>query len=646
MDISKYLDILNIPSYKEKQVELFNCFKDKRDSLGILPTGYGKSVCYILPHLVSKKNVIVISPLIALMEDQNSKLQDKGINTITFNSINTEKYSQYSDLLSGKVTGILYFSPESFSSKINLVEKLLENKSIALFAIDECHCITTWCDFRDGYNNLCVIKNMINKTYKIPIMALTATATRDTIINIIDKLKLDSPQLVKTSFVKDQLNLHFYRKKDIKVNMKVISELIKKHKCKTIIYCKTIKETEIISKYLNKNGIESDFYHSKISNDKKITVQDSFINGDLDIMIATIAFGMGIDVSNIYLIIHYGISKDIESYYQEIGRGGRDGSECFCYLFWAENDFRLNTFFANNISDISLRIKQLEKNKKLEQLICSNGCRMKFIVNYFDEKFNKCGKCDNCLCGNSVKTKSINSIYIYSILKLFIDLNQGFGMTKIMGILYGSNSKAISDKMKTTTSYGIFNKKTSKDYINDIIIKLIDNKYIIRKTSNKVAFYAISPMGIQYYRLRKNKVLKSGSILVDFCKKWVNSRPKPATTSSKKNGNSGTKWTSDQDKKLVELISSNKDIEFISSELKRSKRGIEARIIQVTNENQSREIICDIFPSKEKIKKIIEVYNTIEDNTLLKNIRKEVGKEYSYFDITFAISDYGRNLIK
>ena len=125
MDISKYLNILNIQNYKDKQLELFNCFKDKKDSIGILPTGYGKSICYILPHLVSKKNVIVISPLISLMEDQNSKLQEKGINTITFNSINTEKYSQYPELVQGKITGILYFSPESFTTNSNLIEQLL-----------------------------------------------------------------------------------------------------------------------------------------------------------------------------------------------------------------------------------------------------------------------------------------------------------------------------------------------------------------------------------------------------------------------------------------------------------------------------------------------------------------------------------------
>ena len=203
MDISAYLEQLQIPSLKEKQQDLIYCWIRKEDSIGILPTGYGKSVCYTLPYLIKKgkKNVVVISPLISLMEDQRRGLNEKGIKTITFNStVVFDSYNEESDLVKLKtkqLAAILYFSPESFMKWQSLIKTLLKKRLITLFAIDECHCITNWSDFREDYNNLSIIKDLVNEHYKMSIMALTATATPYTIKQIIHKLKLIEPNILE-----------------------------------------------------------------------------------------------------------------------------------------------------------------------------------------------------------------------------------------------------------------------------------------------------------------------------------------------------------------------------------------------------------------------------------------------------------------
>ena len=353
MDISVYLKQLGFSKLKDKQKEILRAIAKKKDTIGILPTGYGKSVCYILPHLLYKKNIIVISPLIALMEDQYLKLKEKGINIYTFNST---KKIDIRPINNGEEIGLLYFSPESFMGYADFIRNLVKKKMVCLFAIDEVHCITSWCDFRDDYNNLHEIKEICKD--KIPILAVTATATNNSIQQISDKLNLNDPIIIKSSFVKSNLYLKFFHKNGLQYDISQIINILKKHKCKTIIYCKTRKETEEISNLIQTFGLKSAFYHGDLKADVRTKVQEQFTNNEIDIMCATIAFGMGIDIYNIYLIIHYGISKTIESYYQEIGRAGRDMTDSNCYLFWNENDFRLNKFFVSQVSDEDLKATQ------------------------------------------------------------------------------------------------------------------------------------------------------------------------------------------------------------------------------------------------------------------------------------------------
>lgn len=658
MDITPYLQKLGYDKLKPKQIELINCFIRKEDAIGILPTGYGKSVCYILPHLLKQKNVVVISPLISLMEDQRLKLNEKGINTISFNSTNVfDAFDPKSDLVKLKkkeLTGILYFSPESFIKRKPLITELLTKKLICLFAIDECHCITSWSDFREDYNNLGTIKDMINEFYQIPIMALTATATKDTIIKIKDKLQLDHNNIIKSSFVKNNLHLDFIRKDELQNNIHHMIKIIKKHNCKTIIYCKTKKETETISNSMNISGIPTKYYHGDLDTDKRTNVQNLFTTGKIKVITATIAFGMGIDISDIYLIIHYGISKEIESYYQEIGRAGRDGKQSFCYLFWSENDFRLNKYFVSLIKDKELKQTQSKKIRQIEDLIYSSECRMKFIVNYFGENYTHCHNCDNC---NKIKQSQIlpSNIYIYTILKTYIQLDHGIGINKLINILFGSNAKDITSNMKKVTTYNIYNRNTDKKYIQSIIQQLVTCKFLSREETSNLfgSFYNISELGMKFYRKNNKIITNSINIINKFGKKCAVKCTKKITkknnkiTIKSKPSSTGKRWTTHMDNELAMLIQ-QMDLQQIAERLQRSQRSIEMRIIScINNEKINLESLsrCSFIPSIEKIKKILDVYTSLSDKSALKNIKKELPKNYSYFDINIAISKYGNYII-
>lgn len=667
MSIKPYLKQLGYASLKPKQVDLINCFIRKEDCIGVLPTGYGKSICYILPYLLKKRNVIVISPLISLMEDQRMKLNEKGINTISFNSANSfdsfDNKLHIKQLKTKEFTGILYFSPESFMTNQTLIKLLLSKKLISLFAIDECHCITSWSDFRSNYAELGIIKDLINESYKVPIMALTATATLDTIDKIKSSLELDiinksgDENIVKESFAKDKLSISFQRKVSIQIDTNNIIELIKKHKCKTIIYCKTKKETEDISDRLNLGGINAKYYHAGLPTKTRSIVQQEFTTGKIDIITATIAFGMGIDIPTIYLIIHYGISKEIESYYQEIGRAGRDGSESHCYLYWSDADFRLNKYFISLIKDDELKQSQSIKIKQVQDFIYSSDCRMKFMLNYFGEDYDKCGKCDNCL---QINKKQIlpNNIYIYMILKTFIELDHGIGVTKLINILFGSKSKEMTPDMKRLSMFGIFDTKTSKQDMKTIILQLKDNNLLLIQTSSNSSlssFYNISPTGREYYKKWKPIILKSNKTLIKFVKlilpkctklKHVLSKSvKPAPSKVQSKINHGKQWTHHDNTRLCLYIQQDLDLETISSELGRGKQGIETRIIHNINNNtliSDTLYKCKWMPTSETIKQIKLEHSKLENVTSKKELKTKLNNTCSYFDIDVALSNYGK----
>ena len=542
ISIKHHLKTLGIIKLKSKQKKIINLILKKKDIIGILPTGYGKSICYILPYLLKKKNVIVISPLISLMKDQYDKLKERGISTLVFNStFNSLSSNERLEILNGKKQYIMYFSPESFKNNLFMFEKLLKSKLISLIAVDECHCVSSWREFRSDYTELFIINKLKNKhNIKVSTLALTATATNETRNKIIDILKLQSPVLIKESAFKKNLSLYVKRKNGISFDIDNIYEIITKQNGvaqKCIVYCKTKANCEKISKELKRKGLECDYYHAGLDSRHRAKVQSQFKNGLLTVIVATIAFGMGIDIPDIRLIIHYGISKNIESYYQEIGRGGRDGSEVECHAFWNERDFITSTYFIKNIENKEFQRSEYKKLNEIRKYIDTAKCRMWFICKYFEDDVNKCNKCDNCTSKikqstfsefgmmrfsesdiSSLKSPEVYDVsenkclkediisFRYLLLLLFTEIEKGLGMSNIIKILMGKNKE-----YKTCSMYGTM-KYYKKDDIKNYIRKVNHSEYITRKSipGNEMAkYYCINKYGENWINNYKEKIEKS-----------------------------------------------------------------------------------------------------------------------------------------
>jgi len=459
---------------KDKQELIIKSILDKNDTIGILATGYGKSICYQLPYLIQKKSVIIISPLISLMEDQKIKLESLNIPVYCLNSNNSSKQNDKYNLLNGQ-SGIIYISPEYLFNSKEFILSMANNNLISLIAVDESHCISTWGQFRPEYKELGVLKEWASN---VPILALTATATPKIISDITKVLKLDKPKIVMSSFYRKNLNINVTKKVSLKKDQKKIVELIKKidSKDKIIIYCKTKDETDRFVNKLKEFGIKSKSYHAGKSNEKRNKIQKKFMKGKVNIIIATIAFGMGIDLPNIRLVINYGISKDMESFYQEIGRAGRDGKISNIHVFWSNHDFNINKSFLNNITDVEFQKKQMSRILEMERFVNSSTCRMKYITKYFGEDIDDCGHCDNCLSTKKESKQDI-STECYYVMKLIKKLENNFGSRMLTDILVGSKSKRINSIIKNMTMYGKLS-NTKKDTIKEIIRFLVINQYL------------------------------------------------------------------------------------------------------------------------------------------------------------------------
>ena len=432
-----------------------------------MPTSAGKSICFQVPALMLEGITIVVSPLISLMYDQVTSLKEMGIQAILLNSAMTslEYYQAIEQLQRGEVK-LLYVAPERFEQEGFL--EMMQGIQISMVAVDEAHCISQWGqDFRPSYQN---IDTFVAQLPTRPIVAaFTATATPRVRMDIKQQLKLQHPFEVVTSF--DRANLYFGMEEP-RDKMNRLLELIKE-KEPTIVFCNTRKEVEKVCEKLQKKGIAADWYHAGLSPETRSKVQEDFIFDRIDVIVATNAFGMGIDKSNVRKVIHYNMPKDIESYYQEAGRAGRDGEPAECILLYGAKDIIINKFLVKQNEDKVGMAKLNEMIDYCRTVRCLRG----FMLDYFGQKDipEDCGHCTNCL--NKVELTDVTP-QAQMILSCIIRMKERYGMSKVSEVLRGSKRaemKALHfDQLST---YGIM-KDYSDKALKEFISSLIADRYI------------------------------------------------------------------------------------------------------------------------------------------------------------------------
>ena len=381
-------------SFRGQQWDIIEHALDGGDSIVLMPTGGGKSLCFQIPGLMSEEGfVIVISPLLALMNDQIDALQQNGIPALALNSEKSdiENRQTMELLMQGKVK-LLYISPEKLLSEIDRCSETITSR-ICLFAVDEAHCISQWGhDFRPEYTQLGALKQRFPD---IPMMALTATADRITRDDIAQQLHIPDARLFVSSFDRPNISLNVVQGSTGKVKFRQIVQFINLHRDESgIIYCLRRKDTEKMAADLTRLGIKAEPFHAGMSVSEKQRVQRDFINDDLKVVCATIAFGMGIDKSNVRYVIHSNMPRNIESYYQEIGRAGRDGLPADALLFYNYGDMVTLQQFAQQSGQVQIN---MDKLRRMQQFAESGVCRRRILLNYFNERFDHdCHNCDVC----------------------------------------------------------------------------------------------------------------------------------------------------------------------------------------------------------------------------------------------------------
>ncbi|MFV5690227.1 DNA helicase RecQ [Flavobacterium sp. ZT3R25] len=479
---AKLKENFGFEKFRPNQEDIINGVLSGQDTLAIMPTGGGKSICFQLPALIFPGITIVISPLIALMKDQVDSLKTNGIQACFINSSQTEAERQfYIESLQSNSIKLVYIAPESLSYLDNIFNSL----TISLIAIDEAHCISAWGhDFRPAYTNLGYLKKRFPST---PILALTATADKATRKDISNQLNLVNPKTLVASF--DRKNLSLEVRPALDRVKQIIDFIQEKPNESGIVYCLSRKTTEELAEKLQKIGINAKAYHAGLDNKIRSKTQDEFINDDCRVVCATIAFGMGIDKSNVRWVIHYNLPKNIEGYYQEIGRAGRDGLPSETVLFESYGDVIQLQKFASQGLNAEVQLAKLERMKQYADAL---SCRRKILLSYFGELVTEnCGNCDIC---KNPPSFFDGTVIAQKALSAIIRLQETEPLPVIIDFLRGSKNAYIFEKeYQNLKTYGVGIDLSWFDW-NQYLIQLINLGYceIAFHQQNKIRLTAFA----------------------------------------------------------------------------------------------------------------------------------------------------------
>lgn len=487
--LSVLKDYFGHDSFRDGQEQIVDALLDGRDALCIMPTGAGKSMCYQIPALLFDGVTIVVSPLISLMKDQVGSLVQSGVSAAYINS--SLSYPQFLRVLSNVEHGkykIIYVAPERLLTDgfLDTCKKI----KISMVAVDEAHCVSQWGqDFRPSYLKIIsFVESLANR----PIVgAFTATATNDVKEDIKKILRLENPFEITTGF--DRPNLFFGVIKSSSKDEKLIDLIRERGDRSGIVYCATRKNVESVCELLCDNGFSAARYHAGLDEYERRKNQEDFVFDRKNIMVATNAFGMGIDKSNVTYVIHYNMPKNIESYYQEAGRAGRDGGEADCILLYSPKDVRLNRFMIENSEgndeltieeNEQIRERDFERLKYMTFYSTTNDCLRGFILRYFGgEKKAYCGKCSNCLSVHKLVDVTIDA---QKIMSCIARTGQRYGKTVICDVLKGSKSeKILKAELNNQSTYGIMKEVTAR-HIFGTIDFLAEKEYISSDNETEV----------------------------------------------------------------------------------------------------------------------------------------------------------------
>lgn len=459
-------------TFRKGQEDVISSVLSGKDTLCVMPTGGGKSVCYQVPALVMDGTILVVSPLISLMKDQVDALHEAGIPAAYINSSMTGE--EYQETMEAALFGeyrLLYIAPErldspSFTNQLRLM-------NVPMLAIDEAHCISQWGhDFRPSYRN---IKQVISYFEHKPIvLALTATATPTVREDICAQLGISDTNTVMTGFERANLAFSVIKGQN---REKFVKEYVKKNEGEAgIIYAATRKAVDQVHDMLLKMGVSVAKYHAGLSDEDRQSGQDRFLNDEASVMVATNAFGMGIDKSNIRYVIHYQMPRNMESYYQEAGRAGRDGLDSECTLLFSSQDVQTQRFLIDQSQDETRISGELEKLQSMIDYCHTEVCLQKFIISYFGETdVATCGRCANC---TDTRESSDVTVDVQKVLSCVIRMGQRFGKTMIAQVLTGSRNKKMADfGFEKLTTYGLMRGRSAKD-VSDFIEFIISENYL------------------------------------------------------------------------------------------------------------------------------------------------------------------------